>query len=117
MAMPISEIKKWLETLNEDDMVGVDDDGLSLSVAFDPNIYLEIGGVPFVGAPENMTKEGILVEAGQVWRDLDKRCSARKITITEVKGGFAYYDKPRKGRISIQRMHQHSTGYALVKEE
>jgi hypothetical protein len=63
----------------------------------------------------NTTKEGIEVKPGQVWVGLDKRSRGRIIHITEVYGGFAHYKTPRKGRISIQRMHKSSTGYALLR--
>ncbi len=46
MAMPVKEIREWLDTLNDDDLVGVDDGGLSLQVVDDPGSYCEIGGIP-----------------------------------------------------------------------
>jgi hypothetical protein len=66
------------------------------------------------------TKDGIVVCVGQQWRDLDKRMRGRTITITKVKSGFAWYGAvpgrygQHKGRrISISRMHNHSTGFEL----
>ena len=46
MAMSVKEIKEWLNTLNENDAVGVDDGGLCLQSFNDPDAYLEIGGMP-----------------------------------------------------------------------
>ena len=63
----------------------------------------------------NTTTEGIKVKVGQVWKDLDYRARGRTITLTRVESGFAYYDKPRKGRIRISRMHKSSTGYAFLR--
>ncbi len=46
MAMAASDIKEWLDTLGEDVAVGIDDGGLCLLSVDDPDIYLEIGGMP-----------------------------------------------------------------------
>jgi len=46
MAMRVDEIKDWLNTLNDDDLVGVDDDGLALQLLGDEDTYCEIGGLP-----------------------------------------------------------------------
>jgi len=46
MAMQVSEIREWLDTLNDDDLVGVDDGGLCLRVVDNSAPYLEIGGMP-----------------------------------------------------------------------
>jgi len=46
MAMFVSELKRWLNTLNDDDVIGVDEGGLCLQVDGDPGIYYEIGGLP-----------------------------------------------------------------------
>ena len=64
----------------------------------------------------NTTKEGIEVKPGQVWLDLDKRMWGRKVRITEVLDGFAYYGKGARDRIAIRRMHTHSTGFRLAEE-
>ena len=64
----------------------------------------------------DLTKEGVKVEVGQVWRDLDKRMRGRTIKITKVYDGFAYYEAPVKRRIAIKRMHRHSTGFELVSQ-
>lgn len=46
MAMSVEEIREWLDTLNENDLVGVDDGGLALRVVGDDESYCEIGGMP-----------------------------------------------------------------------
>ena len=74
------------------------------------------------------TREGIVVKAGQVWRDLDRRTqgprggertgtittvSARDgICIMSIDGAQPY----RTTRIQIRRMHKGATGWALVSE-
>ena len=46
MAMQVKEIRQWLSYLGDEELVGVDDGGLSLTVnGSDGNEYLEIGGV------------------------------------------------------------------------
>lgn len=64
----------------------------------------------------NVTKDGIEVKAGQVWRDLDKRMPGHTVTVREVSGGFVFAanSRGRLTRISIRRMHKHSTGWELV---
>ena len=66
----------------------------------------------------NVTKEGVEVKAGQVWRDLDKRMGGRTVTVifakfgvARVKGGESW---SRQTELSIRRMHRHSTGWELV---
>jgi hypothetical protein len=39
------ELQAWLNTLDDDDCIGIDDGGLSL-VVLDSNAYYEIGGMP-----------------------------------------------------------------------
>lgn len=46
MAMTVREIKEWLNTLQDDDLVGVDEGGLCLELVGDPESYCEIGGIP-----------------------------------------------------------------------
>lgn len=69
------------------------------------------------------TKEGIEVKPGQVWRDLDKRMCNRLVHVGTVSNGFAFVRQwdalrcrefGRSSRISVQRMHRHSTGFQLV---
>ena len=46
MAMQVVQLREWLATLNDDQLVGVDDGGLCLRVVDDPEPYCEIGGLP-----------------------------------------------------------------------
>ena len=46
MAMQVAELREWLATLTDDQLVGVDDGGLCLQVVDDPETYCEIGGLP-----------------------------------------------------------------------
>lgn len=63
---------------------------------------------------ENTTKEGIEVQIGQKWRDLDKRMNGRTIEVRAVANGYAFFGPSLKRKIAIRRMHHHSTGFALV---
>jgi hypothetical protein len=71
----------------------------------------------------HVTKEGVEVKVDQVWRDCDKRMNGRCVKVVEVSNGKALvqsYSKiggagGTKRRISIARMHRHSTGWVLVK--
>lgn len=45
MAMTVSEIKEWLDSLPADASVGIDDGGLALQQV-GTEAYLEIGGIP-----------------------------------------------------------------------
>lgn len=54
----------------------------------------------------NTTKEGIVVEKGQKWRDLDKRMNGRTVVIRSVVHEYAYYNAYPKGRLAIRRMHR-----------
>lgn len=74
---------------------------------------------------EQITKEGIEVKAGQVWRDLDKRMSNRCVRVLSVADGKATVARtnPTAGwvsnittKLSIRRMHKGSTGWALVQD-
>lgn len=46
MAIPIGELKRWLNTLEDTDAIGIDEGGLTLLSVDDPDAYLEIGGMP-----------------------------------------------------------------------
>jgi len=68
----------------------------------------------------SVTKEGISVKRGQIWRDLDRRQQGRRCVVVAVGGGVASLAhaqdtslKPRTTKVSIARMHKHSTGWAL----
>lgn len=65
---------------------------------------------------DNVTKEGVEVKSGQVWRDLDKRMKGRTVTVLFVHGGVARVRGARETELAIRRMHKHSTGWELVKE-
>lgn len=64
----------------------------------------------------NVTKEGIEVLPGQVWRDLDKRMHNRTVTVLSVYEGRARVKGVRETVLSISRMHKHNTGWQLVSE-
>jgi len=64
----------------------------------------------------NVTKEGIEVKAGQVWRDLDKRMNGRTVTVLWANHGVARVKGARTTEIAIHRMHRHSTGWELVSD-
>lgn len=71
----------------------------------------------------NTTIEGILVEPGQVWKDLDKRMDGRHVRVISVADGKATVARtnPENGwtsdnttTVSVRRMHKSSTGWAFV---
>lgn len=70
----------------------------------------------------SVTKEGILVKRGQVWRDLDKRQVGRQVRVRKVVDGKAVCCVLVNGQagkdttLSIRRMHKTATGWALVSE-
>lgn len=45
MAMTVRELKDWLKSLKDDDLVGIDEGGLAIQVQYNNDVYLEIGGV------------------------------------------------------------------------
>lgn len=69
-----------------------------------------------------VTKEGITVRVGQLWKDLDKRMEHRGpgtvVAVDAVAGKaslqFGYW--PTLTKISIRRMHKHSTGWTMVED-
>lgn len=69
----------------------------------------------------NVTKEGIEVKVGQIWKDLDKRGFGRQCKVIGVKDGkaemqlFSRGQLGAKTKISIRLMHKHSRGWALVR--
>ncbi|CAG9207724.1 conserved hypothetical protein [Paraburkholderia tropica] len=65
---------------------------------------------------QNLTKEGIEVKPGQVWRDLDKRSNGRTKRVLSVADGKAQFEGPPKTKVAIDRMHRNSTGYELVSD-
>jgi hypothetical protein len=46
MAMFVEDIKAWLNTLDDDTLVGIDDGGLCLQETTNTENYLEVGGIP-----------------------------------------------------------------------
>lgn len=69
----------------------------------------------------NITREGILVEPGQIWQDLDARVTKRHggtprtVEITRVADGKAHYaGKKGEKHISIKRMYKHGAGFELL---
>lgn len=81
----------------------------------------------------NKTREGIEVKVGQVWQDLDKRMDGRTVLVENIdytsdracNGPVAEVRScygPNNvtigsiSRISIRRMHKHSTGWKLIKD-
>jgi hypothetical protein len=44
--MRSKEIQDWLDTLGDDAEVAIDDGGLMLVLVDNPDVYLEVGGVP-----------------------------------------------------------------------
>jgi hypothetical protein len=71
---------------------------------------------------ENVTREGIQVSRGQVWRDLDTRMAGRTCRVGEVANGKAEMFTLVNGQagkrtfVSVRRMHKHATGWALVSQ-
>lgn len=72
---------------------------------------------------ENITKEGVVVESGQVWRSLDAREDGRHVLIVSVASGKAAAQRctpdgrvvsPKATTLSISRMRKGSTGWSLV---
>lgn len=69
-----------------------------------------------------VTKDGIRVEIGQLWMDLDKRHGLRQCCVVEVdseRGRARLKDMNYFGGngrwTSVSRMHKHSSGWAPVK--
>lgn len=44
MAMRVSDVQAWLDTLPDDEDVYIDEGGLSLCVCDQPDVYCEVGG-------------------------------------------------------------------------
>lgn len=71
---------------------------------------------------DNVTKEGIEVKRGQLWRDLDARMPNRICQVGSVSDGKAEMFAMVGGQagkrtfVSIRRMHKHSTGWVLKDE-
>jgi hypothetical protein len=69
-----------------------------------------------------ITKDGIEVKPGQVWRDLDKRMGGRTCRVGKIVNGKAEMFTIVNGQsgkrtfVTIARMHKTTTGWALVSE-
>jgi hypothetical protein len=70
----------------------------------------------------NVTKEGVEVQRGQLWRDLDKRMGNRVCRVGKVVDGKAEMFRMVRGQaggrtwVSVRRMHKASTGWELVQD-
>lgn len=63
-----------------------------------------------------ITKDGVQVELGQRWRNLDKRCDGQIKTVGEIdhlNGKVRWREFPQV-KCSIRRMHKHHNGWELV---
>lgn len=74
-----------------------------------------------------LTREGVTVRAGQVWKDLDKRfprtCIVTGVIVTHgiavalmTRNDRAPGARAVNTRVRIDRMHKSATGWALVSE-
>jgi hypothetical protein len=64
-----------------------------------------------------ITPDGIRVQKGQVWRDLDKRMRGRTVVVEWVSpdGTVARVKGAHRTKLLIRRMYRCSTGWELVK--
>ena len=46
MPLTAKELKEWINSLPSDTSIGIDEGGLTLQVEGNPDVYLEIGGLP-----------------------------------------------------------------------
>lgn len=46
MAISAKELKQWINSLPDGTSVGIDEGGLILQVSGNPEVYLEVGGLP-----------------------------------------------------------------------
>ena len=46
MAMEVKELIRWLQTLDKDDVVYIDEGGLTLRSMMESDVYNEVGGEP-----------------------------------------------------------------------
>jgi len=72
----------------------------------------------------NITKDGIVVEVGQVWRDLDHRMAGRCCKVMSLYDGHAKMRRctdagvelvTKDTRVAVRRMHKGATGWELIK--
>lgn len=78
---------------------------------------------PMAVKDPQVTKEGIRVAPGQVWRDLDERMGNRHCRVSVLGKDAVMMQRcdpngrvttERMTRVSIRRMHKSATGWALV---
>jgi hypothetical protein len=63
----------------------------------------------------NTNREGVLVRAGQMWKDMNPRSDGRMISVSSVSAGIAtIFDGKRSPTVAVSRMYPHSRGYAIV---
>jgi len=62
--MSVKEVKRWLNTLEDDDDVAIDDGGLALVCCQDPDAYLEVGGEPSLCECGRLEEECLIFEGG-----------------------------------------------------
>ncbi|WP_426172627.1 hypothetical protein [Pseudoduganella sp. R-34] len=72
---------------------------------------------------QDITCEGIVVQAGQVWKDLDRRNGQRLCKVKVVTAGNAFMQRCREDgtvsvdtpvKVSVSEMHRGATGWQLV---
>ena len=66
---------------------------------------------------KTITKEGVQVREGQVWKDLDKRVKRTvKVERVDALNGIAHVVSTNgaKSKISIKRMYKHGQGFSLI---
>jgi hypothetical protein len=44
--MTAGELRRWLDTIDPEETIAVDDGGLTLVLVSDENVYMEVGGLP-----------------------------------------------------------------------
>jgi hypothetical protein len=63
----------------------------------------------------NTNRDGILIRAGQMWKDMNPRSKGRLISVSSVEAGIAtVYDGNRTPTLAVARMYPHSRGYELI---
>jgi hypothetical protein len=45
--MRAREVREWLDSLPEGAVVGIDDDGMALAQVGQPDVYCEVGALPY----------------------------------------------------------------------
>jgi hypothetical protein len=60
----VKELKRWLDTLEDDDSVSIDEGGISLLSDQQPDAYLEVGGEPSKCSCGRIEDECLFFEGG-----------------------------------------------------